>query len=108
MRRVLTPEQIAEAKQLRKEFGYTKRSLAKYYNVSETAVWQNVYANGKRVIVKTENLIKKRCSVCEVSIKKYLVYGKVPINYEIGDMCILCHLRKAGLDYVDVFGHYDV
>lgn len=41
-RRVLTDEQIALAKKLRKE-GFTKNKLAEYFNVGSTTIWQNVY-----------------------------------------------------------------
>jgi len=38
----LTPQQIQEAKELRKE-GYTKVRLAIHFNVGATTIWENVY-----------------------------------------------------------------
>lgn len=40
--RVLTDEQIQEAQQLRLS-GFTKRRLAKHFDVSETTIWDNVF-----------------------------------------------------------------
>ena len=46
MSRILTIEQIKEAKQLRKQ-GHTKRQLARLFEVAETTIWDNVFRSGK-------------------------------------------------------------
>ncbi len=46
--RVLTPEQIEEAKRLRKELGYTKNKLAQEFDVSPTTIWYNIYGRKRK------------------------------------------------------------
>ena len=43
----MTEKQIAEARQLRSEKGYTKRKLADYFSVGQTTIWDNVFCEKK-------------------------------------------------------------
>lgn len=45
--RVLSPEEIQEALLLKTQ-GYSKRALARKYNVGGTTIWENVFSTGKR------------------------------------------------------------
>ncbi len=47
MSKILSPEEIAEAKAL-KEKGMTKRQLARYFEVGSTTIWDNVFGTRKR------------------------------------------------------------
>ncbi len=46
--RVLTDEQVAEAKRLREELGYTKKELAKEFDVPATTIWYNIYGRKRK------------------------------------------------------------
>ena len=45
--RILTPEEIAEAKAL-KERGMSKRQLARHFEVGSTTIWDHVFGQRKR------------------------------------------------------------
>lgn len=46
--RVLSDSQIVEAKKLIDELGYTKRRLAKMYDVAPTTLWYNIYGRKRK------------------------------------------------------------
>lgn len=46
--RVLTDEQILEAKTLREQLGYTKRQLAETFGVGSTTIWNNLYGRKRK------------------------------------------------------------
>lgn len=106
MQRVLTINQIKEAKQLRKQ-GYTKKKLAELYGIGETTIWENIFTNRKRVRVfiysKKTKPIRQVCENCEVYTTKQLNYKNVPINYQMGNKCLACYLERNGLKYKEVF-----
>lgn len=68
--RLLTPEEIAEAKLL-KQRGYSKRQLAHKFEVGEMTIWENVYSERDK-----EN--EKRRSRFTSKIPAY-TYRKIPI-----------------------------
>lgn len=111
MRKVLTPEQIEQAKHLRTALGYSKRRLAVYFSVGSTTIWKHVYSTRRHIRKKLSRMPQTtctRCSICEVCMHKELDSGTVPLNYQINDKCVLCYIRSCGLEYMDVFGKDDV
>jgi len=79
--RLLNNEQIQEARTLRERFGYTKKELARQYNVAETTIWYLIYGRKR----KTNRVYKKRPKP---------VYAYVDIN---GFLTIVKELRAKGL-----------
>jgi orotate phosphoribosyltransferase-like protein len=79
--RLLNNEQIQEARTLREQYGYTKKELAKQYNVAETTIWYLIYGRKR----KTERKYLKRPKP---------VYAYVDIN---GFLAIVKELRAKGL-----------
>lgn len=105
MKKVLSPEQIAEAKILHRE-GYSKRRLAKYFGVSPTAIWDNIFTEKKRVRIyvwQPKFRQGQRCSRCEIFLTREIKYpSHIPPNYQITDKCIGCYLEEKGLKYKDL------
>lgn len=105
MKKILSPEQIEEAKQLRKQ-GKTKRQLALIYEVGETTIWENVFSNRKRVRIYRYNnkpkTPKEFCTRCELVITRDIKGSYVPFNFKIGDRCISCYLEERGFNFIDV------
>lgn len=107
MRRVLTQEQIEEAKKLRLS-GKTKRELAKIFDVGETTIWENVFSNKKRFRIfyylKKQPDTRPQCSKCEIKLTRVLKYPSyIPLNYAIEDKCITCYLEEIGKTYKDLY-----
>lgn len=50
--RVLTQEQILEAKKLREEMGYTKRRLAEHFEVGGTTIWNYLYGRKPYIYIR--------------------------------------------------------
>lgn len=89
MPRVLTLEQIEEAKAL-KDDGYTKRQLATLYGVGQTTIWDNVfYFKGKPVrrIVRSVRVVSPIVNSATirfiVSIKKQEGYTSLDTANEL-------------------------
>jgi hypothetical protein len=115
--RVLTKEQVNEAKYLRAKMGFTKRKLAKYFKdqnieVGETTIWWNICATQPRPkqvnYYKQNNLPRPKknicipCGGCEICMTKEFEDQRIPLNYQIGDKCIDCYMRSIGLGYKDL------
>lgn len=121
-RRILTDEQINEAKKLhaRDPKKWNKKTLAFKYGVGETTIYENVYATKKRVkdYVKTRtycyfcnNPLEKhaRCSECEILLHDDILKGEYTedycgadgINYtaRAGNLCVKCYCAKNGIEF---------
>lgn len=113
--RILTDEQIKEAKELR-ESGYTKKRLAVLYEVSETTIWEHVFAKEirKRDRRKYFKFFRKKericipCSVCEICLTKEVENKIPPVNYQIGDKCLICYLKDRNIKYLDLLGRLNI
>jgi hypothetical protein len=109
--RVLTPEQIEEAKRL-KDQGYSKRKLAKIFEVGITTIYENCFATERRdrreyLKVYFKNHPQKKrvcipCPVCEICLTKDITGPSIPNGYQVGDVCIACYLRRRGLTFGDL------
>lgn len=101
---ILTKEQIDHARTL-KEKGYSKREIARLFNVGETTIWENVFATKKRIriYIKKEREIKQQCALCEIRLKEEVEIldnsYKIPHNFKLGDKCISCVLNERGLEW---------
>lgn len=105
--RVLSPEQIAEAKRLREHFGYTKRKLADYFEVGQTTIWENVFSTRRRTrriyfTTTRQKRLCEPCDTCEICMRTDFPNGRIPLSYKVGTSCILCYLRRIGLDFMDI------
>lgn len=94
--KILTNEQIAQAKLLRKQ-GKTKRELAVIFNVSTGTIWNNVFR--VRYVYK-KNIL--RCEKCEISLTREIPNRYIPLNFKIGNQCIACYLKEKGIKYIEL------
>ena len=102
--RVLTDEQIKEAKGLRKQFGYTKKQLAEYFSVSQTAIWENVYSNEKNR--RRYLLVKhRRPYLRDIEFVVKLVQQFRNQEYTSGDISKLLEMELLEVNYI--FSHYN-
>lgn len=109
-RRLLTDDQIKIAKELRKQ-GYTKRMLAVHFGVGKTTIWEHVYRKKiNQEKDKLKSLIRNirrtciPCSKCEICLTKIAINEHtIPLNYQVGDKCIVCYLRERGLTFMDLY-----
>jgi len=101
-RGILSIKQIEEAQKLRIKFGYTKRELAIHFEVGATTIWDNVFRNKKRGRNFVERVCKP-CIKCEICLTKEVSGSFIPMNYQIGEMCIICHLRSHKLNFKETF-----
>lgn len=70
MSRILTEQQIQEAKALRLS-GYTKRRLAEKFGVGQTTIWDNVfYYKGKKI----RHIKQRQKEVPKISRYKIIVF----------------------------------
>jgi len=60
--RVLTQEQIQEARRQQKE-GCTNRQIALYFGVGKTTIWDNIYQNRRRIPLRRITLLSNIPSV---------------------------------------------
>lgn len=112
--RVLTPEQLHEAAFLRTNKGLSKRKLAKYFEdqgieVSATAIFENVLSSREKENMKRSlrvYIYKPRtkqicipCGNCEMCMTKEFEDHQIPVNYQIGNVCITCYMESVGLSY---------
>ena len=109
MSRILTDEQIKEAKELRRKHGYSKRQLAVIFKVPPTVIWENVFRTKKKVKnIKAllENIRRTciPCRVCEICLTKVAIDSRtIPLNYQIGDICVTCYMREKGINFMDLY-----
>ena len=102
MRRRLTAQQIEEAQQLRKKYGYSKRELARHFEVGSTTIWENIFKTRKVVrVVLTRVCIP--CERCEICLTREVKNNFIPMNYQVGNLCIICYLRKEKLSFRETF-----
>lgn len=90
--RLLTDNQIAEARTLREQYGYTKKELAQQYQVAETTIWYTLYGRKR----KTKKIYKRRPKP---------VYAYLDIN---GFLEVVKELRAKGLTSGQVAEVFDV
>jgi len=106
-RRILNNKQITEAIRL-KQKGFSKIKLAVHFNVSPTAIWENVFRptmNVRQVyLIRLQKRKLVRCSICEMTLTKNLTneYGNISLNYQVGDKCVCCYLEERGHKYKDM------
>jgi hypothetical protein len=101
--RVLSFDQIREAKRLRKS-GKSKRELALYFNVGQTTIWDNVFNSKprkKRIIIERYDS-RPCCERCGIKLTRK-VEKYIPINFKVGNLCISCFFEVNGLKLKDVF-----
>lgn len=105
MRKILTPEQIQEATQL-KEQGKSKRQISYILGIPQTTVWDNIFNTKKRVrtysVYIRRPVTKQPCSRCEILMTRDIKGNFIPRNYKVGDICIACYLEEKGIDYLDL------
>lgn len=114
---VLEPEQVEEGRWLREHKGMSKRALAAYLSqkyakpVSPTAIWENILSDRKLENLHRYNrsnfnirirLRWPRCSECTILITREIKDRAVPLNFQVGEHCVECYLRKYGLKYLDL------
>lgn len=103
--RVLTPEQIEEAKFLR-DMGKSKREIAEIYHVGQTTIWENVFATVRRVRpprnLEVRVQVRTCCMVCGILMKETTdpLDNLIPHNYRIGTKCLDCYLHSRGIRYI--------
>ena len=115
--RVLTKEQVNEARRLKTQKGLSKRKIARYFEnqgveVGETTIWWNVFSKRKRPkqvnyyrlhgLKRPKKEICIPCVKCEICITKEFEDQRIPLNYQVGDKCIDCYMRSIGLAYTDL------
>lgn len=118
-RSVLSSDQIEEAKRLRRS-GKSKREIAYIFDVSPTAIWDNVFASKKREvrvyqapIIKKEPDLRPPCLECGIKLTRDVrVYHpspvsiyQVPSNFKMGDRCLGCYLKSKGLTHMDLVNY---
>jgi predicted transcriptional regulator len=91
--RLLTEEQVREAKQLRNSLGYTKMELAKRYEVSPTTIWYNIYGRKRRT-------------------KKLFIYKRTHQNYKFTNLksfvIIVEKMRDEGINSNEIANIFNV
>jgi hypothetical protein len=88
-RKVLTEKDIAEAKKLKDEHKLSNRTIAQYFEVGKTTIWENVYATRKRIRIQSRRGKFQRCTTCGL-----LFSGKVEnINNSLGGLCLGCCIK---------------
>jgi Helix-turn-helix domain of resolvase len=110
MLRALTPQQIEYAKELHKK-GYTKKQLAILFEVGQTTIWENVYSQRRRIrnrriyfrkYVQKPKPICIPCAKCEICLTDEFEDNLPPLNYRVGDICVVCYLREQERNYMDL------
>lgn len=112
--KILSQEQIDQAKQLRKT-GYTKKQLAILFEVGETTIWENVIDPRKRIRDRTiyfKRYVRKKaqrnqcvpCANCEICLTDELENNLPPLNYRVGNQCIQCFIRSKRHLVTEQFG----
>lgn len=106
MQRRLTAEQIEEAIKLRKKYGYSKRELARHFEVGSTTIWENIFSKNRRIkkIVITRICIP--CEKCEICLTREVNDRYIPLNYQIGNLCVVCYLRENKLSFRETFKEF--
>lgn len=101
--RVLSYEQIKEAKRLRNS-GKSKRELAIYFNVGQTTIWDNVFNKKprKKRVISERNDNRPCCERCEIKLTRK-TNGYVPLNFKVGNLCIVCFFELNDLKLKDIF-----
>lgn len=110
--RVLTPEEIEEAKKLKEQEAYSKRKLARRFEVGETTIWENIYRKGtppKRKRIKKEHFSYRKLKIVIYAIKylrsKELNSKEVAQELEIPHLdvnFIYSHHPTSHFDTVDI------
>lgn len=88
-RKILSPDDIEEAKRLKNEEKMSNRRIADFFEVGKTTIWDNIYA----VNVKPRKRKKyQRFDKCE---KCGILYNiKVQeINKKLGNLCLGCVIQ---------------
>lgn len=80
--RVLTLEQIEEARSLRESMGLTKKELAERYSVGQTTIWYNIYGRKRKT-------------------RRIYIYKKAYLNYKFtnihGFLVVVEKMREEGI-----------
>lgn len=116
--RILTQDQINEARTLREKFGLTKREIAGVFNVGATTIWDNIYSiNGHKtrkekrelhkITLRTIKIKCMPCVVCGICLKEAIEDHRIPLAYRVGEKCVVCYLREKGLEYMDLYKDYE-
>ena len=91
--RLLTEEQVIEAKRLRNSLGYTKLELAKKFEVAPTTIWYNIYGRKRRT-------------------KKIFIYKRTHQNYKFTNLksfvIIVEKMRTEGLTSNEIANIFSV
>jgi hypothetical protein len=111
--RVLTQEQIDEAKRLKEVKGFSKRKLAATFEVGPTTIYENVFTTKKRdrreylkLYFRNHKRIKKICNPCarcHICLTREITSNNIPHGFQIGDICITCYLRPFGIRLLDLY-----
>jgi predicted transcriptional regulator len=104
-RKILSEEQITEGKELRQQ-GYTKAKLADMFGVGKTTVWENIFSTTPRMRIQHKRIYRKHicipCVKCEICMTQIIKQNEVPVNLQIGDICLKCYLRKNNIKFTDI------
>jgi hypothetical protein len=113
--RVLTQEQIDEAKELRRRNSkyYTLNRLAQMYEVGKTTIGENINPRKRadrreyfkvyfRVRIKPQKSVCNPCAVCTICMTRIFEDNQIPVNYQVGNTCISCYMESIGLRYINL------
>ena len=104
--RVLTDEQISEGKELRQK-GYTKAQLAEMFGVGKTTIWENIFSTTPRVRIFHKRILRRNicipCPQCEICMTQIITNNVLPINLQIGEICLTCYLKNKGINFYEIY-----
>lgn len=105
-RRVLTDEQIQYGKKLRKEQKWTKAQLAELFGVGKTTIWENIFSTAPRVRIQHKRIFRRNicipCTKCEKCMTQIIKDNHIPINLQVGEVCLNCYLEKLGITFPEL------
>lgn len=105
-KRVLTDEQVKEGKRLRKEKGLTKAQLAELFGVGKTTIWENIFSTEKRVRIQHKINYRRNvcipCKTCEICMTQIIKDNHIPVNLQVGDVCLSCYLKKIDVTFLQL------
>jgi hypothetical protein len=87
---------------LRNKFGYTKRELAKHFEVGATTIWENIFRKYRPMRIVIQRVCIP-CEKCEICLTKEVNGSFIPLNYQVGKLCVVCYLRSIGLTFRETF-----
>jgi uncharacterized paraquat-inducible protein A len=88
-RKVLSPDEIEQARQLKNVELLSNRKIALIFEVGKTTIWENVYATHRRIRTQSPRVKYIRCNKCGI-----LYNVKIQdTNVRIGCQCTGCLIK---------------